>query len=185
MSLIDFEISISGQVVPCDVSTMGSEMSRIASADSNEDRESIVHKWAIKDLQSLHRRRHLLRKSGLELFFANGTSRLLVVRPELRPCVYECVVKNKLFKRQVVHGARLLSEERAMKTAIDAQSRWLNGESTNFEYLCALNSISGRTHDDLAQYPVFPWIRSDCSSPKLDLTNPAVFRQLRRRDRSS
>ena len=32
------------------------------------------------------------------------------------------------------------------------------GRSSNFEYLMGLNYLSGRTHDDPKQYPVFPWV---------------------------
>ena len=41
-----------------------------------------------------------------------------------------------------------------------------------------LNTIAGRTYNDLAQYPVFPWVITDYESEELDLENPAVFRDL-------
>lgn len=36
--------------------------------------------------------------------------------------------------------------------------RWENGELTNFQYLMYLNTLAGRSYNDLNQYPVFPWI---------------------------
>jgi len=39
-----------------------------------------------------------------------------------------------------------------------------------------LNTISGRTYNDIAQYPVFPWVLSNYSTKELDLTNPKSFR---------
>lgn len=45
-------------------------------------------------------------------------------------------------------------------------------------YLMALNTLAGRSYCDLNQYPVFPWVISDYASETLDLTNPAVFRDL-------
>lgn len=41
-----------------------------------------------------------------------------------------------------------------------------------------LNTLAGRSYNDLMQYPVFPWIVADYSSPELDLSNPASFRDL-------
>lgn len=41
-----------------------------------------------------------------------------------------------------------------------------------------LNTLSGRTYNDFAQYPIFPWILTDYSSPTLDLSNPAIYRDL-------
>lgn len=32
--------------------------------------------------------------------------------------------------------------------------RWVNREISNFEYLMRLNTIAGRTFNDLGQYPV-------------------------------
>ena len=43
-----------------------------------------------------------------------------------------------------------------------------------------LNTIAGRSYNDLSQYPVFPWILSDYSSTSLDLGSTATFRDLSR-----
>ncbi|KPM06462.1 BEACH domain containing protein 1 [Sarcoptes scabiei] len=41
-----------------------------------------------------------------------------------------------------------------------------------------LNSLAGRSYNDLMQYPVFPWILADYQSNELDLNNPSTFRDL-------
>lgn len=56
--------------------------------------------------------------------------------------------------------------------------RWVHREITNFEYLMQLNTIAGRSYNDLSQYPVFPWILTDYKSKELDLNNPEVYRDL-------
>jgi hypothetical protein len=38
--------------------------------------------------------------------------------------------------------------------------------------------IIGRSYNDLNQYPVFPWILTDYTSPTLDLSDPNVYRDL-------
>ena len=53
---------------------------------------------------------------------------------------------------------------------------WQRGRVSNFEYLMFLNREAGRSFKDLTQYPVFPWVIQDYSSPTLDLSNPAVYR---------
>lgn len=65
----------------------------------------------------------------------------------------------------------------ASKLAIVTQ-QWKERQITNWEYLIALNQISGRTFQDLMQYPVFPWILADYKSSLLDLTNSKSFRNL-------
>lgn len=49
---------------------------------------------------------------------------------------------------------------------------------TNFAYLMALNTLAGRSFNDLTQYPVFPWVLCDYVSEELDLDNPGVYRDL-------
>jgi hypothetical protein len=55
---------------------------------------------------------------------------------------------------------------------------WTQRKISNFEYLMALNTISGRTYNDLAQYPIFPWIIADYSSDTLNLKDPSIYRDL-------
>lgn len=56
--------------------------------------------------------------------------------------------------------------------------KWREGAKTNWEYLIALNLISGRSYQDLMQYPVFPWILSDYESYNLDLNAIESYRDL-------
>lgn len=39
-----------------------------------------------------------------------------------------------------------------------------------------LNTLAGRSYNDLMQYPVFPWILNDYESDVLDLSNSTIFR---------
>lgn len=44
--------------------------------------------------------------------------------------------------------------------------------------LLQLNTLAGRTYNDLSQYPVFPWVIADYTSEALDLSSPSTFRDL-------
>ncbi|KAG9050315.1 hypothetical protein FS837_006187 [Tulasnella sp. UAMH 9824] len=57
-----------------------------------------------------------------------------------------------------------------------AQRRWQNREISNYTYLSLINQASGRTPNDLTQYPVFPWVLSDYTSENLDLAERETFR---------
>lgn len=50
------------------------------------------------------------------------------------------------------------------------------GEISNFQYLMHLNTLAGRSYNDLMQYPIFPWILADYDSEELDLTDSSTFR---------
>ena len=56
--------------------------------------------------------------------------------------------------------------------------KWVRREISNFDYLIQLNTIAGRTYNDLSQYPVFPWILKDYTSDELDLKNTEIYRDL-------
>lgn len=57
---------------------------------------------------------------------------------------------------------------------------WQRREISNFEYLMRLNEAAGRSYNDLSQYPIFPWVLKDYSSPTIDLSDPSVYRDLSR-----
>ena len=54
--------------------------------------------------------------------------------------------------------------------------KWTNGYLNTYSYIMILNTISGRTYNDIAQYPIYPWIISDYSTNELDLTDPKSYR---------
>lgn len=58
-------------------------------------------------------------------------------------------------------------------------SAWARGSLTNFDYLMELNILSGRSFNDLCQYPVMPWVLSNYHSQEIpDLSDPDNFRDL-------
>ena len=56
--------------------------------------------------------------------------------------------------------------------------KWVNREISNFDYLMVLNTIAGRSYNDLSQYPIFPWILNDYKSSIIDLNSPTTYRDL-------
>lgn len=47
---------------------------------------------------------------------------------------------------------------------------------SNYDYLVFLNTVAGRTVNDLTQYPVFPWVVQDFESATLNLDDERVYR---------
>ncbi|KNC50605.1 FAN Factor [Thecamonas trahens ATCC 50062] len=118
-------------------------------------------------IRSVARRRHLLRATGLEIFMASGDSMLFSFSSRAdREAVFEALYAQD--------GVASQQEEFAANMTL----RWQNGLVSNYEYLMFLNSMADRSFNDLAQYPVFPWVVADYTSAELDLDNPATFRDL-------
>jgi len=55
---------------------------------------------------------------------------------------------------------------------------WRRREISTFEYLMHLNTVSGRTYNDVTQYFCFPWIIDDFESEELNLDKPSTFRDM-------
>lgn len=66
----------------------------------------------------------------------------------------------------------------ALRMAEIARESWRRRDITNFEYLMILNTLAGRSYNDLTQYPVFPWVLADYSSEDLDFNKALTFRDL-------
>ncbi|KAJ5723570.1 hypothetical protein N7488_001605 [Penicillium malachiteum] len=175
----------------------------IAGRESN-DRRSQEHEtrsWKWSDLVSVSKRRFLFRDVALEIFFTDGTSYLLTffsarVRDELctqlgnqAPQVTGSVGHSRpedIWRYETLRSQDDAPQSLGSKFASvfghlpssPATRKWVRGEISNFHYLMLINTLAGRTFNDLTQYPVFPWVLADYTSEELDLTNPKSFRDL-------
>jgi hypothetical protein len=166
---------------------------------TRSDQESRSWKWS--DVISISRRSFLFRDVAAEIFFTDGRSYLLTaisnsVRNELHSKLTSKAPHSSgnASLPNPEHGWRLealiVAEESSTSFGskfgnifnssawTPAMRRWARGEISNFHYLMLVNTMAGRTFNDLTQYPVFPWVLADYTSEELDLNNPASFRDL-------
>uniref|UniRef100_M4AIB3 Neurobeachin-like protein 2 n=1 Tax=Xiphophorus maculatus TaxID=8083 RepID=M4AIB3_XIPMA len=146
------------------------------SSEKEETEEGIGFdfKRPLSQLREVHLRRYNLRRSALELFFIDQAHYFINFRKKVRNKVYSRILglrPQNLF----YFGSR--SPQELLK-ASGLTQKWVYREISNFEYLMQLNTIAGRTYNDLSQYPVFPWVLCDYTSSNLDLEDPSVFRDL-------
>ncbi|XP_067008592.2 WD repeat and FYVE domain-containing protein 3 [Anabrus simplex] len=148
-------------------------------------------KFAYEDIREVHKRRYLLQPMALEVFSGDGRNYLLAFQRKVRNKVYQRFmtfataiadsalqsVAGQKRTANVEQGAGLLS---SLIGETSVTQRWVRGEISNFQYLMHLNTLAGRSYNDLMQYPVFPWILADYESEELDLSDPASFRDFSR-----
>ena len=140
-----------------------------------DDGERKDFRWSLLQLREMHLRRFNLRRSGIEFFLLDQTNYFLnFPSNRKRNKVYSKIVSLKL-PNMIYSSSR--SPGDLLKSSGLTQ-KWVTRQITNFEYLMQLNTIAGRTFNDLSQYPVFPWILSDYSSHQLNLADPAIYRDL-------
>lgn len=167
----------------------------------NSRADQFARSWKWNNLISISKRRFLFRDVALEVFFTDGRNYLLTaISPILRDDLY---VKITSKAPHTCGNACLPNPEdswrlEALRVSEEtptslthkfgnifnssswnpAMRKWARGEISNFHYLMLVNTMAGRTFNDLTQYPVFPWVISDYTSSELDLNNPASFRDL-------
>ncbi|KAM8810447.1 neurobeachin-like protein 2 [Eudromia elegans] len=146
------------------------------SSEKEETEEGIGYdfKRPLSHLREVHLRRYNLRRSALELFFIDQANYFVNFKKKVRNKVYSSI----LGLRPPNHIYSSSRSPQELLKASGLTQKWVLREISNFEYLMQLNTIAGRTYNDLSQYPVFPWILRDYVSETLDLSNPAVFRDL-------
>ncbi|KAL2170857.1 hypothetical protein VTG60DRAFT_4344 [Thermothelomyces hinnuleus] len=163
------------------------------------DQESRSWKW--QDVLSISKRRFLFRDVAIEIFFTDGRSYLLTaINPAMRDEVYSRLTAmtphtnnpsllpnpEDVWRLESLRFTDEAPQTLGAKFGSIFQSsawnpmmkRWQRGEISNFHYLMLVNTMAGRTFNDLTQYPIFPWVLADYTSEELDLNNPASFRDL-------
>ena len=73
-----------------------------------------------------------------------------------------------------------LMSARQLYRASNMTQKWQRREISNFEYLMFLNTIGGRTYNDLNQYPIFPWVLTNYEDAEIDLGSANNYRDLSR-----
>ena len=154
--------------------------------------------WSWTEVLSVSKRRFLLRDVSIEVFFSDGRSYLITcMTTKVRDDLFNAVVHRA---PHIYNTSSLVSEdswrldtlrnpEEAPKNLGSkfnslfnsgpthaATKKWQRGEMSNFQYLMLVNTMAGRTFNDLTQYPVFPWVIADYKSEELDLDDPTTFR---------
>ncbi|KAK4471124.1 hypothetical protein MN116_005521 [Schistosoma mekongi] len=134
----------------------------------------IRYTWSLLKLREIHLRRYNLRRSAIEIFFDNNSNYFFNFETNIRNKFYSLVMSLRL-PRLIYNQGRNPRETLKLSGLTE---RWVNREISNFEYLMRLNTIAGRTFNDLGQYPVFPWILADYTSSEINLNSPQTFRDL-------
>lgn len=180
----------------------------IKPVSSSASKSHGVRNWPLNSLSCISRRKFLLRDIGLEMFFCDGASILITcTSTKQRDSIYSLLSsyatgkgldKDLAATLEISSSPLLIIQEAsrsgsffssklasAFSTSSAVASRlqeltqkWKEGKMSNFFYLIAVNTMAGRTFNDLSQYPVFPWVIADYHSQELDFNDPKTFRDL-------
>eukprot|EP00981_Chlorochromonas_danica_P010525 scaffold3255_cov191-Ochromonas_danica.AAC.12 len=139
-------------------------------------------RWLLSTVCGIYLRRYRLRDSAMEVFFRRGKHRNFFVdfghtrenakqRNDFAKALMQAAPSTAFKHTPGMTAFRMVYEH-------GVQEKWLAGKMSNFDYLMALNTLAGRSFNDLCQYPVMPWILTDYKSETLDLNNTSIYRDL-------
>ncbi|KAJ6248752.1 beige/beach-related [Anaeramoeba flamelloides] len=141
--------------------------------DKNKNME-IYRIWYLDQIVDIQKRLYYLTDSAIEIFLLNKKSIFLVFDSKSRNKIIQKILNLKPKNLQRINHKNykdLLKKSNYTKM-------WQRREISNFDYLMKLNTIAGRTYNDLSQYPIFPWILNNYRSKTIDLNDPKVYRDL-------
>ncbi|KAK1418727.1 hypothetical protein QVD17_27873 [Tagetes erecta] len=144
---------------------------------SEKNIEDKDRSWLMASLHQVHNRRYLLRRSALELFMLDRSNFFFDFgNVEARTSAYRAIVHARPPRLNNIYLTTQRPEQLLKRAQL--MERWSRWEISNFEYLMQLNTLAGRSYNDVTQYPIFPWILSDYTSTHLDLASPSSYRDL-------
>ncbi|GAB6031814.1 hypothetical protein CHUAL_010216 [Chamberlinius hualienensis] len=180
-----------GLVVPGIISITNTELYFEVDEDDPEykkvDEEVVkycdhVHgKWHFTEIRAVFSRRYLLQSVSIEIFLATRTSVMFAFNDQatVKKVIKALPRVGVGIKYGIAQTRRAsMMSPRQLFHASNMTQKWQRREITNFEYLMFLNTIAGRTYNDLNQYPVFPWVLTNYESSELDLSLPSNYRDL-------
>ncbi|KAK3158666.1 hypothetical protein QOZ80_2AG0140040 [Eleusine coracana subsp. coracana] len=149
----------------------------VASTSGQYDQQDKDRSWLLSSLHQIYNRRYLLRQSALELFMVDRSNFLFDFEDiEARTHAYRAIIHTKPPYLKGIFLATQRPEQILKQTQL--MERWAKWEISNFEYLMELNTLAGRSYNDITQYPVFPWVIANYESKILDLECPSTYRDL-------
>lgn len=144
----------------------------------NESENRSPKKILLSEIHSIFFRRSYHRPNSMEIFTTNGRCYYIHFKQH-----NSFAIIKKIASLPLPHAVNVQTVDFYQYFQSHCLTeKWINGEISNFEYIMHLNVMSGRTFNDLTQYPIFPWILSqfgmaqrpslDSSESFRDLTKP-------------
>nr|CAH8853482.1 unnamed protein product [Trichobilharzia regenti] len=143
--------------------------------------EHVYSRWSLSEIRAIFNRSFLHRKVALEIFVASRGSVLFAFKDvATMKSIVNALPEVGIGTRYGLPASRssTLAPPSKIFQLSNMTQRWQRRELSNFDYLMYLNTIAGRSYNDLNQYPIFPWVISNYDASELDLSSPSNYRDL-------
>ena len=109
-----------------------------------------------KDIEEIITRTFLYNYQAFEIFMKNGKSYMFNVYNEEYLNKFFNKIKN--IQLNTLYDFIITEDLKSEFEKKGYTKKWENNEISTYQYLLFINKYSGRTFNDLNQYPIFPWI---------------------------
>ena len=138
----------------------------------------LLNKWKLKEIITICHKQIVDTRTAVEIVLSGGRSKLLNFSQESNAELF-C---KKLVKLKGTRCINLKHNDNFDNAKSLEKSKftenWVSWKISTFDYLLALNHFSSRSFHNLSQYPVFPWIITDCFSGSILIEDQKFYRDL-------
>ena len=157
--------------------------------NKKNDKDKVVISIEYTNIRYIFIRQYFYTESALEIytdfnksyFFNFKTSKdLIQFKSDILHHIVYREIKTEDFKGKKILGYQQLINPNSKKKSYYVNNKWEDWQNNNIstlEYLMWLNIYSGRSFNDLTQYPVFPWIITNYLDESKEITK-SDFRNL-------
>ena len=109
-----------------------------------------------KDIEEIITRAFAYKNQAIEIFLKNGKSYLYNLYKEDKLTNFYKEIKNIQSKFEL--NFPIIEDSKKAFSDNNYTKEWEKREISTYQYLLYINKFSGRSYNDLSQYPIFPWI---------------------------
>ena len=140
--------------------------------------------WSTAEICNVSHRYYQLRFVAIEMFTTSRKSVFFNLFDRKKATKFQMILRHVVKPPHMSpyfgkSPATIVTRITAPGSQLNLTAAWTNREISNFDYLMRINTIAGRTYNDLGQYPIFPWIIANYHSSELNLKDPNTYRDLR------
>ena len=158
--------------------------------NKNNDKDKVVISIEYSNIKYIFIRQYFYAETALEIFVENNKSYFFNFKSNkdldqfksdiLHHGIFQ-EIKAEDNKNKKIVGYQQINNQNSKKksyTVNNKMEEWQNNNISTLEYLMWLNIYSGRSFNDLTQYPVFPWIITNYSDESNEISIKNDLRNL-------
>ena len=127
------------------------------------------------EIEEIISRTFLYNHQAVEIFMKNGKSYMFNLYQEKYLDSFYKIMNEK--KSQF--NFKIIKEPKKTFNESGYNKKWENNEINTYQYLLYINKYSGRTYNDLNQYPIFPWIFLNSSYSESKKSDDIIYRDMK------